>query len=81
MAGEIAAGFPPYAAPGNWRDPALGIHYDEKTFGRPTRDGALFLMSDGAVRNISDRISPDVLRALATPAGGEQIKDHDLLEP
>lgn len=78
MVGEIAAGFPPYAAPGNWRDPALGIHYDEKTFGRPTRDGVSFLMADGAVRLVSDKIAPEVLRALATPAGGEEVDTHDL---
>lgn len=80
MVGEIASGFPPYAAPGNWRDPALGIHYDEKTFGRPTRDGVSFLMADGAIRDISDRISPDVLRALSTPAGGEEVGERDLSE-
>lgn len=75
LVGEVAAGFKPWGDPGNVRDPADGLLHDENTFGtvdlqRGTVD---FLMGDGAVIPISTSIDPEVLKALATPDGGEQI--------
>jgi hypothetical protein len=75
LVGEVAAGFKPWGDPGNVRDPAAGLLHDANTFGtvdlqRGTVD---FLMGDGAVIPISTSISPEVLKALATPDGGEQI--------
>lgn len=39
-----------------------------------------FVMADGSVRFVSERISPAVLRALATPRGGELVGDEGLTE-
>jgi hypothetical protein len=30
-------------------------------------------MADGSIRFLSDKTSPEVLRALATPAGGDML--------
>lgn len=76
LAGEIADGFLPYAQPGNWRDPATGINAGPKSFGRPSRDGAFMLMADGAVFFLPNSIDPKVLRALSTPAGGEDVESE-----
>jgi hypothetical protein len=72
LAGEIAEDFPPYAQPGNWRDPAIGINASPRSFGRPTRDGAYLLMADGAVLWIPNSVDATVLRALSTPAGSDE---------
>lgn len=70
FAGEINTGFPPWAAPGNWRDPAAGINAGPQSFGGPRgHRGALFLMADGSVRFVNQDADLDVLRSLATPAG------------
>jgi hypothetical protein len=37
-------------------------------------------MADGSVRFIGERVSPDVLRALSTPNGGEEV-DERVLQP
>lgn len=73
LAGEIAEGFLPYAQPGNWRDPATGINSGPNSFGRPAHDGAFMLFADGSVRFVSNKTDPKILRALSTPAGGEDI--------
>lgn len=43
-----------------------GVHSDHV-------GGAMVLMSDGAVHFLSDDIKPETLRALLTPAGGEDV--------
>jgi hypothetical protein len=35
----------------------------------------MFVMVDGSVRMVSERASPEVLRALSTPAGGEEVDE------
>lgn len=43
-------------------------------FGGPWPNGGTqFAMADGSVRLLRDDIDPKVLRALATPAGGEEV--------
>jgi hypothetical protein len=71
--GEISAGFQPWAAPGNTRDPALGINHGPRTFGGSRPEGGLFTLMDGSVRYLSTDIDPQVLKALATPDGGEEL--------
>ena len=73
--GEITQGRPPWGQPGNLRDPALGIGA-ESGFDGPweTSDGAggcQFAMCDGGVRFVSASVAPEVLRAFATPAAGD----------
>src|SRR5690348_11362870 len=72
--GEVHADFKPWGHPMNFRDPARGINRSAQGFGgAPYSGGAYYTMADGSVRFVSERISPDVLRALSTPAGGESV--------
>jgi hypothetical protein len=81
LIGEVNADFKPWGHPVNWRDPARGINRSSQGFGGPpSAGGAYFSMADGSVRFVSERINPDVLRALSTPAGGEEI-DASALGP
>ncbi len=74
LIGEVNTGFRPWGHPVNGRDPANGINRSPRGFGGPPgAGGAQFTMADGSVRFISDRVSPRVLEALSTPAGGEAI--------
>ncbi|HEX6986597.1 MAG TPA: DUF1559 domain-containing protein [Planctomycetaceae bacterium] len=73
LIGEVNTGFRPWGDPVNWRDPAAGLGETPVTFGgAPSTGGATFLMADGSVRTVSDDVAPSVLRALATPAAGDQ---------
>jgi hypothetical protein len=76
MVGEINEGFPPWAEPNNTRDPALGLNKGPDTFGSPYPRGVNFLMGDGSVNTISEEIDPQVLKALATPNGGEELQQN-----
>ena len=77
MAGEVKENFRPWGDPVNWRDPALGVQKSPDGFAGPWADGGTqFLMMDGSVRRISKDIDPAVLRALATPNGGEPVPDN-----
>ena len=72
LIGEVNAGFEPWGKPGNCRDPVRGVNRSQYVFGGvPGRGGANFAMADGSVRFISDRVSPEVLKALATPGMAE----------
>jgi len=73
LAGEVGAGYKAWGDPSNIRDPALGILNDATSFGRPSGapDGCAILLMDGSVRQISEDIDPAILKALATPDGGE----------
>jgi hypothetical protein len=75
LAGEVAAGFKPWGDPSNVRDPANGVLGDGNTFGGnvPVRGTFQILLTDGSVRDVSTGISPEVMKALATPAGGETV--------
>jgi hypothetical protein len=75
--GEIGSHFRPWAQPGNWRDPALGLNRFPGGFGGPGGDGAYFAFADGSVRYVSDRVGLETLRALSTPSGGEKIDDWE----
>jgi prepilin-type processing-associated H-X9-DG protein len=72
LAGEINSNFTPWGHPVNWRDPAKGLNQVPDGFGGPpSRNGVTFLMADGSVRFLHNRTSPEVLKALSTPAAGD----------
>ncbi len=73
LIGEINTQIPTWSAPGNWRDPALGINRVPNGFGSPFEGICQFLLMDGSVQTISEDIDLDTLKALATPDGGEPI--------
>ena len=77
MAGEVKENFRPWGDPVNWRDPAQGVQKSPDGFGGPWADGSTqFLMMDGSVRSINKDIDPSLLKALATPRGGEPVPEN-----
>ncbi len=77
MFGEAFGNFKPWGHPANWRDPMLGINKTLDGFGHRDRPGANFAVADASVRYISKNVSPEVLKALSTPDGGEAVDDTD----
>lgn len=76
MVGEINAAFPPWGHPVNYRDPVRGINRSAHGFGGPRNaGGATFVMADGSVRFVSEKVSPRVLEALATPAAEDDPEE------
>ncbi|HSG71911.1 MAG TPA: DUF1559 domain-containing protein, partial [Planctomycetaceae bacterium] len=71
VVGEISEALPPWGKPGNVRDPALGLKRGPDTFGGPFKGVTQFSFADGSERSISNEIDPKILKALATPAGGD----------
>ncbi len=70
LAGEMPGGFLPWADPANSRDPALGLGQAPTQFGSASF-ATHFLMADGSVSTIDNTVSPTVMQAISTPAGGE----------
>ena len=82
LAGEVIAGFRAWGDPLNLRNPARGIDSDPLKFCGPwqlSSDHRLvnFMMCDGTVRTVGGEIDPQVLRAISTPAGGENLENVD----
>jgi len=77
FAGEVSAGFRPWGHPLNLRDPGRGIRKSADAFAGPWPSATLFALADGSVRPVKNTISPTVLKALATPAGGEDVSGVD----
>lgn len=75
--GEAAGAFRPWGHPCNWRDPGRGLNTSPEGFGHPRGKNVMMGLADGSVRQVSDAISPSVLKALATPDGGEKIDDAE----
>lgn len=75
VGGEVNSLFKAWGDPTNLRDPAEGINQSPSGFGSPFRGGGQFLFADGSVRFLSETIDPAILKALATPSGGEEISD------
>jgi hypothetical protein len=71
LAGEASSTLRPWGDPDNLRDPALGVNQAADGFGGPDGRGGLMLLADGSVRFLSRDTDPEVLRALATYAGGD----------
>lgn len=74
LAGEIGGDFRPWGEPMNCRDPAIGLN-KPGSLGNPRGQFILILFADGTVRRIRPNIAPDLLKALSTPNGGENIDD------
>ncbi len=76
LIGTARGHFKPWGSPDGMRDPALGINRSPDGFGdAPGSLGAHFAMADGSKRFVNSKIDPAVLKALATPNGGERLSD------
>jgi hypothetical protein len=73
VAGQASGNYQPWGDPANLRDPAAGLNAGANSFGSKDPAGVQFLMLDGSVRAVSPNISPDVLKALGSPSGGEAV--------
>jgi prepilin-type processing-associated H-X9-DG protein len=71
MIGQVADNHMPWGQPGNWREPALGINTSPHGFGNQARTGALFAFADGHVEFLSNKTSPDVLKAMSMSNGDD----------
>jgi hypothetical protein len=76
--GDVRFRHKAWGDPSNTRDLTLGINQRADGFGSNFSGGAHFLAGDGSVRFLSNRTDPQVLEALATPAGGEQVNTWEL---
>jgi hypothetical protein len=77
LAGTAAGKYEPWGKPGHLRDLTRGINRAPEGFGSPwSTGGAIVVMADGSVRTLSNETSPEVLRAMATPSGGEYIDEY-----
>ena len=74
LGGEVNEGFVAWGSPLNLRDPARGIGR-AGGFGGPSKGYTVLLLLDGSVRTVDADIDPRVLRAISTPAGGENLPD------
>ncbi|MEK6248196.1 MAG: DUF1559 domain-containing protein, partial [Planctomycetales bacterium] len=73
LVGEVSAGLKPWGDPTNLRDPAAGLGRTPTQFGGPFQNGTTFLLADGSVRFLLEDINPEILKALSTPDGGEDV--------
>lgn len=73
LAGEVSGGFMAWGDPENRRDPANGFGAAANQFGGSGRRGVNMLLADGSVRFISEDVDTQTLKALASPAGNEQV--------
>ncbi len=74
LVGSVAERFRPWGHPANVRDPAIGINRIPEGFGGPPGwSGAMFLMCDGSVQFLPESTDLSVMKALATPRGGESL--------
>ncbi|MSU78043.1 MAG: DUF1559 domain-containing protein [Gemmataceae bacterium] len=77
LLGEVAHNLKPWGMPMNSRDPSLGLKHPEG-FGGKKGGGVAFAMADGSVRWLAKDTDPEILKALATPNGGEGAKAHEI---
>lgn len=75
MLGEIGSAFPPWARPGNVRDPALGLGGGPHQFGRRER-GCYVMFVGGNGKYLDRELSPRVLELLADPRNGVPSEDE-----
>tara|TARA_R110002095_G_scaffold150422_1_gene130093 strand:- start:210076 stop:210651 length:576 start_codon:yes stop_codon:yes gene_type:complete len=73
MAMEIGEHFKPWGDPTSLTEPVNVIGPDKKTL---SEGRSFILMGDGRVRFINKNIAPAILKALSTPAGGEEVGEY-----
>jgi len=67
LVGEVNSQFTAWGRPTNTRDPAQPINTPGGFGGAPRKGGASFVMLDGSVRFVSEKIDPKVLTRMSTP--------------
>jgi hypothetical protein len=75
--GEVAHDYRPWGEPMNCRDPGKGLMVADG-FATPRGDHVQFAFADGTVRAFHRSVSPEILKALATPNGGESVDPDDV---
>lgn len=76
MMGEIGSAFPPWARPGNCRDPARGLGGEPDQFGNSQGTPCAVMFLGGNGRHLDPRLSPRVLELLADPDNGVPADDE-----
>ncbi len=71
IAGEVAQSIPAWGEPDNWRSIGAGLNKSPQGFGNGDDTGAHFLMADGSVRFLPNRMSLQTLQQLSTRNGSE----------
>ena len=65
LLGEVAGNYQPWGYPFNWRPLGTSLNSGPDSYGRPTGDGAMFVMADASVRFLQNEVDPSILKALA----------------
>jgi hypothetical protein len=77
--GEVTDNCKAWGSTTNWRDPALGLGQSPDGFRGPwSGNVTIMTFADGHAQAIPNDVDPRVLRAIATPAGGEEFEAEDL---
>lgn len=59
--GEIAGDYQPWGYPFNWRELTAPLNATPSSYGRPTKDGALFVMADASIQFVMNEVDPKLL--------------------
>lgn len=74
LAGEVSGNFAAWGDPANRRDPALGLGSGPDQMGGAGGFPLCnLLLMDGSVRPVGLSVSPETMKALATPSGNEPV--------
>ncbi len=73
--GSIIENIPPWGQSGNFRDPTVGLNKDPNGFGNPHSEIPVIFV-DCHSTFLSEDIDEKVLRAIATPNGGEKVESE-----
>jgi hypothetical protein len=78
LAGGAFGNYQPWGSPGNVRDLTAGLNTSPDGFGSQGKRGTALLFADGSVRMVGPDVNINVLKAIATPAGGEDVSGLDI---